>query len=86
MKMIKRNGEEVAFNIEKIFVAVAKANKEVPLAEQLSEDEIHSISERVEEYCRDSQMQMNVEAIQDVVENEIMKVGAFSIAKKYITY
>ena len=86
MKIIKRNGEEVAFNIEKIFVAVAKANKEVPLAEQLSEDEIHSISERVEEYCRDSQMQMNVEAIQDVVENEIMKVGAFSIAKKYITY
>ena len=42
MKIIKRNGEEVAFNIEKIFVAVAKANKEVPLAEQLSEDEIHS--------------------------------------------
>ncbi|MDE5898814.1 MAG: anaerobic ribonucleoside-triphosphate reductase [Treponemataceae bacterium] len=86
MKIIKRNGEEAVFDIQKISTAISKANKEVPAAEQLSAAQIQEMSERIEDVCKASAIEMNVEAIQDLVEREIMKAGAFSIAKIYITY
>ena len=86
MKIIKRNGEEVIFDISKISTAVSKANATVPASEQLSDAQIQAIAGRVTELCAASKSQMNVEAIQDLVEHEIMKAGAFSVAKIYITY
>ncbi|WP_191016605.1 anaerobic ribonucleoside-triphosphate reductase [Treponema zioleckii] len=86
MKIIKRNGEEVIFDNQKIITAISKANKEVPLSEQLTEGQVNAIANAVEKKCLAENHEMNVEAIQDIVENEIMKAGAFEIAKKYITY
>lgn len=86
MKIIKRNGVEVIFDIKKIITAISKANKEVPQNEQLSESEIFEIAKTIEKQCAAENHEMNVEAIQDLVEKAIMKASAFDIAKKYITY
>ncbi|MBP3607635.1 MAG: anaerobic ribonucleoside-triphosphate reductase [Treponema sp.] len=86
MKIIKRNGVEVIFDIKKIVTAISKANKEVPQNEQLSESEIFEIAKTIEKQCAAENHEMNVEAIQDLVEKAIMKASAFDIAKKYITY
>ena len=86
MKIIKRNGVEVIFDIKKIITAISKANAEVPLSDQLSDNQIKSIAENIENACASENHEMNVESIQDMVEKEIMKAGAFDIAKKYITY
>lgn len=86
MKIIKRNGEEVLFDLNKIVTAIKKANKEVPMAEQLSDEQIQQIAQNIENQCEAENHQMNVESIQDLVEDEIMKASAFTIAKKYITY
>ena len=86
MKIIKRNGEEAIFDINKIIVAITKANNEVPIAERLSNEQINNIAENISKLCEESKVEMNVEAIQDLVEKGIMKEGAFSIAKIYITY
>ena len=86
MKIIKRNGEEAIFDINKIIVAITKANNEVPIAERLSDEQINNIAENISKLCEESKVEMNVEAIQDLVEKGIMKEGAFSIAKIYITY
>ena len=86
MKIIKRNGEEVVFDIHKIITAISKANNEVPPSEQLAGTTINSIAETIEKQCAAENHEMNVEAIQDLVEKAIMKAGAFDIAKKYITY
>lgn len=86
MKIIKRNGEEAIFDINKIIVAITKANNEVPIAERLSTEQINNIAKNISKLCEESKVEMNVEAIQDLVEKGIMKEGAFSIAKIYITY
>jgi ribonucleoside-triphosphate reductase len=86
LKIIKRNGEEAIFDINKIIVAITKANNEVPIAERLSTEQINNIAENISKLCEESKVEMNVEAIQDLVEKGIMKEGAFSIAKIYITY
>ena len=86
MKIIKRNGEEAVFDISKIATAITKANNQVPLNEQISREQILAIAGRIADVCSQSATEMNVEAIQDLVEKEIMKQGAFSIAKLYITY
>ena len=86
MKIIKRNGEEAIFDINKIIIAITKANNEVPVAERLSEAQINNIAENISKLCEESKVEMNVESIQDLVEKGIMKEGAFSIAKIYITY
>ncbi len=86
MKIIKRNGEEAIFDINKIIIAITKANNEVPVAERLNENQIKIIAEEITDICQKSKIEMNVEAIQDLVEREIMKTGHFSIAKLYITY
>ena len=86
MNIIKRNGEEMSFDINKIVVAISKANKEVPLKEQFSPTQVQAVADKVAQVCYESHTAMNVEAIQDLVEEEIMRAGGFSIAKKYITY
>lgn len=86
MKIIKRNGEEVLFDGQKIITAVSKANAEVPQGERLTDAQIRAIADHIEHYGLSAQTELSVEAIQDMVEDEIMQAGAFSIAKKYITY
>ncbi|MBQ3670039.1 MAG: anaerobic ribonucleoside-triphosphate reductase, partial [Treponema sp.] len=80
MKIIKRNGEEVDFDINKIITAVTKASNEVPLSEQLKNEQIQMIAEKIQKRCEDENHEMNVEAIQDLVEDAIMEESAFAIA------
>ena len=86
MKIIKRCGEEVEFDITKIIAAVHKANKEVEPAKRLKTEQIQEIAQNVENICRSSIRAMNVEEIQDTVEDQIMEAGAFHVARMYITY
>lgn len=86
MKIIKRSGSEVTFDIEKIVNAVTKANNEVVHSERLSSEQIRTISENVEKICDEMGRSLNVEEIQDLVENQIMNLRAFAVARKYITY
>ena len=86
MKIIKRNGEEVLFDVEKIENAVRKANVTVPETERLSEEQIKKIGAEIQFLCENGGHEASVEEIQDFVETKIMEAGAFSIAKKYITY
>ena len=86
MKIIKRSGEEVGFDITKIIAAVHKANKEVEPSDRLTTEQIQEISRKVEEICKKSIRAMNVEEIQDAVEYQIMRQGAYHVAKAYITY
>ncbi len=86
MKIIKRSGTEVNFDIAKIMAAVAKANNEVVHNERLSEEQIEVISKNVEDICQEMNRSLNVEEIQDLVENQIMNFRAFAVARKYITY
>ena len=66
--------------------AVHKANKEIETTERLNTEQIQQISRNVEEICRNSIRAMNVEEIQDAVEDQIMDMGAFRVARAYITY
>ncbi len=86
MKIIKRNGEEAIFDVNKIATAISKANNEVPLADQLPIYKIQEIAEDIKKQCEAENHEMNVESIQDLVEKAIMKAQAFDIAKLYITY
>ncbi|MCR5289775.1 MAG: anaerobic ribonucleoside-triphosphate reductase [Treponema sp.] len=86
MKIIKRSGEEVQFNENKITVAIEKANHEVSAADSLTEDQIQEISSSITDHCKNASTALNVEDIQDLVERGIMKAGAYEVAKKYITY
>ena len=86
MKIIKRSGTEVAFDISKIVAAVEKANKEVVETERLTTDQIKEIAKKVALTCNSMNRTLNVEEIQDLVENEIMETQSFEVARKYITY
>ncbi|MCM1258169.1 MAG: anaerobic ribonucleoside-triphosphate reductase [Roseburia sp.] len=86
MKIIKRSGEEVKFDITKIIAAVHKANKEVETTHRLTTEQIQQIADKVEKVCEDSIRAMGVEEIQDEVEERIMEAGAFHVARAYITY
>ena len=86
MKIIKRNGEEVIFDIRKIVTAIEKANAAVPESDRISEEYIQAVASKVANQCHASKVELNVEAIQDLVETELMRIGAFNIAKLYITY
>ena len=86
MKIIKRSGEEAGFDITKIIAAVHKANKEVDPAKRLTSGQIQTIAGNVEEICKKSIRSMNVEEIQDEVEDQIMRQGAYQVARVYITY
>lgn len=86
MKIIKRSGEEVTFDLEKIENAIRKANKEVAVKDKLTESELKEITNNVEDLCRSMTRAVNVEEIQDMVEDQIMAYGKFALARKYITY
>ncbi len=86
MKIIKRNGEEVIFNEDKIVSAIRKANDEVFDGDKLTEEQIQTISDTVTERGKGMIRALSVEEIQDFVENEIMRLGKFALARKYITY
>ena len=86
MKIIKRNGQEVQFNINNIRQAITKANDTVQDQLKLSNNIIEQISKEVENECERSSHALGVEEIQDIVEHKIMKAGAYDVAKNYITY
>ena len=86
MKIIKRNGTEVAFDVEKIVNAIRKANNEVSEDNRLSEEQITVISNKVTALSGDLNRAVNVEEVQDFVENQIMDQKAYAVARKYITY
>ncbi len=86
MKIIKRNGSEVVFDISKIIAAIEKANATVGDAECLSHQQILDIAHFVEDKCREMHRAPSVEEIQDMVETNIMSHGAFEVAKSYIRY
>ena len=86
MKVIKRNGTEVDFDIEKITGAVTKANESVDEAARMTEMQIKRIAEFVELSCMKMNRSPSVEEIQDLVEYQIMAHGAYEVAKNYITY
>ena len=86
MKIIKRNGAEETFRIEKIIVAITKANNAAEEAERLTPLQIDRIAQAVEIRCEEMNRSLSVEEIQDLVEDQIMAHGAFEVAKRYITY
>ena len=86
MKIIKRNGAEVIFDLEKIRTAIGKANSVVEEAARLTQLQIDRIAESVAIRCETMNRSLSVEEIQDLVEDQIMAHGAFEVAKKYITY
>ena len=86
MKIIKRSGAEVVFDLDKIINAIRKANETVREEDKLTEDEIDAIAEVVADYCEEMKHSPNVEEIQDMVENQLMKYNAYTMARNYITY
>ena len=86
MKIIKRNGSEMTFDISKIIIAITKANNAEENSKELTQEQIIQIANNVENYCDNMKRAMSVEEIQDLVENEIMSKGAFEVAKRYIKY
>ena len=86
MKVIKRNGSEVDFDITKIIAAITKANDVVEESERMTPMQIRRIAESVDLACQKMNRSPSVEEIQDLVEKQIMAHGAFEVAKRYITY
>ena len=86
MKIIKRSGSEVIFDVEKIVAAIIKANESVLDYEKLSEETISEIARNVENACENMKRSPSVEEIQDMVENQLMNHRAFNVARNYITY
>ena len=86
MKIIKRSGAEVEYDRNKIVVAIKKANEQVTDSKKLSDVQIASIVDDIEIECNRSGHALNVENIQDLVEDGIMRNGAYDVAKLYITY
>ncbi len=85
MKIIKRNGSEADFDLEKIVVAVSKANQ-ASEKKELTASQIHDIAEYVEFKIAKASRSLSVEEIQDIVEDQIMAKGAFETAKRYVRY
>lgn len=86
MKIIKRNGEEVDFNSNKIKEAILKANRDVKKNEVISEDSAFKIANDIEKKCSDMIHIPSVEDIQDMVEEALYKVASYPLTKAYITY
>ena len=86
MKVMKRNGTEVAFDITKIIAAITKANNTIEEDARMTPVQIQRIAESVELSCQKMNRSPSVEEIQDLVESQIMAHGAYEVAKNYITY
>ncbi|WP_455716146.1 anaerobic ribonucleoside-triphosphate reductase [Anaerosporobacter sp.] len=85
MKIIKRNGSEEVFDLNKIVAAVIKAS-DATLNSMLTKEQISEIADYVEYKCLKMNRTVSVEEIQDMVENQIMSTGAFDVAKSYVRY
>ncbi len=85
MKIIKRNGSEADFDLNKIVIAVSKANQACE-KEELTRSQINDIAEFVEFKIAKASRALSVEEIQDIVEDQIMAQGAFEVAKRYVRY
>ena len=86
MKIIKRNGAEVPFDITKIITAVTKASDSVSGQSRLTKDQITQIAAAVTDQCQALNRAVSVEEVQDMVENQLMDIKAHDIARHYITY
>lgn len=86
MNIIKRNGDEVAFDKSKIVGAITKANKTVKADEQLSKDKVDAIADSIEQFAVSQDKPLSVEDIQNMVETKIQEAGAYHVAKHYIKY
>ena len=86
MRIIKRSGTEMQFDLDKITDAVIKANESVPDTEKMTPEQIAVISANMRTICEGMTRALSVEEIQDLVENQIMNQRAFSVARNYITY
>lgn len=86
MNIIKRSGMEVCFDASKIEAAVRRANLSVQEGDQLDDQQVKTIVERVERHCKRLKRSANVEEIQDMVQEEIMRQKAYKVATNYITY
>ena len=83
MKIIKRDGSIVDYNPEKIRIAIKKANNEVSRKEKATETEIEEIITYIEDLKKS---RILVEDIQDIIEQKLMEIGRYELAKQYITY
>ena len=86
MKIIKRNGAEVPFDITKIITAVTKASDSVGGQARLTREQITQISAAVTDQCQQLNRAISVEEVQDLVENQLMDIHAHDVARHYITY
>ena len=86
MNIIKRSGEERAFDRDKIANAIRKANDTVEAADKLTEARIDRIAEQIEEFAASHDRALSVEEVQDIVETKIQEAGAHAVAKNYIKY
>ena len=86
MKIIKRNGAEVPFDITKIITAVTKASDSVGGQDRLTREQITQISAAVTDKCQHLNRAVSVEEVQDMVENQLMDIHAHDVARHYITY
>ena len=86
MKVIKRNGTEVSFDITKILSAITRANESIDAEKRMTATQVRRIAESVELACQELGRSPSVEEIQDLVEYQIMAHGAFEVAKNYVTY
>ena len=86
MKIIKRNGAEVPFDITKIITAVTKASDSVGGQARLSREQITQIAAAVTDQCQQLNRAVSVEEVQDLVENQLMDIQAHDVARHYITY
>ena len=83
VKIIKRDGKTVDYNSEKIEIAIKKANKEVRKKERATDEDIHTVITYIESLDK---KRMLVEDIQDIIEQKLMELEKYQLAKKYITY
>ncbi len=86
MNIIKRSGAQALYDGEKIVRAISKANETVPEEERLTDNDIRAIEQNVRDYASSLPHALGVEDIQDMVEKQIMKHGAFNVARNYIKY
>ena len=85
-KIIKRNGEEVTFDLDKIINAITKANEEVTKIHQMNQYQIMAIAEKVADQVANSSHAVSVEDIQNMVETGIMEMRGYEVAQKYVRY
>ena len=85
-RVIKRDGKEVPFELDKITNAIKAANKEVPDIYQLSPCQINAVATKVGRQVEEAIRAVNVEEIQDMVEKGIMEMRGYEVAQKYVRY